>query len=95
MLAVSSFLVVRIQLKYQKPAALRSSHNSTKLHFMTIFAFSDTRNRFLVEGTHGFYSTSFLCHITGYFVFEFRQINFEFCQNLSKYTYELFSHSVV
>ena len=44
---------------------------------------------------HGFYSTSFLFHIIGYIVFQFKQIYLEFYYNIFECTYELFLHSVV
>ena len=40
--AVLSFLVVGIQFKYPKAAALYSSRHYNKLHFIAIFAISDT-----------------------------------------------------
>ena len=51
-------------------------------------------NRFYT-GTHGFYSTSFLFHIIGSIVFQFKHIHLGLDQNLFECTYELFLHSVV
>ena len=51
--------------------------------------------QFLVEGTHGFYSTSILFHIIGYNLFLSKQIHLGSDQILFECTYELFLHSVV
>ena len=50
--------------------------------------------QFLVEGTHGFYSTSILVHVIGYNLFHFKQIHLLFEQIIFECTYELFSHLV-
>ena len=51
--------------------------------------------QFLVEGTHGFYSTSILFHIIGCNLFQVKQIQLELYQIMFKYTYELFLRSIV
>ena len=43
-----------------------------------------------VEGAHGLYYTSFLFHIIGYIVFQFKQIHAGLDQTLLECTYKLF-----
>ena len=72
-----------------------ASYFPDKYDFVQCTYVKSSWNSFLVEGTHGFYSTSILVHIIGYNKFQFKQIHLGLDRINFECTYKFISHSVV